>query len=199
MKFIDPKKVGQSNLILVSAISPTPAGEGKTTMSIGLTEGLNRLGKKAKQIDMPIGTPDIMPTLLGLSGLNIPKGVEGTDYSSVLDGSRRAPDDVALIECPWPFGEWKRKDGGKENRGIRTKRYTYVRDLEGPWLLYDNQKDPYQQTNLTNDPKHAALQADLDKKLYAKLNAHGDKFEHGSIYIKKWNYQSHRHGTMPHK
>ena len=36
----------KSHLILVSAISPTPAGEGKTTMSIGLTEGLNRLGKK---------------------------------------------------------------------------------------------------------------------------------------------------------
>ncbi|MCM2279356.1 MAG: formate--tetrahydrofolate ligase [Oligoflexia bacterium] len=34
-------------LILVSAISPTPAGEGKTTTSIGLTDGLNRIGKKA--------------------------------------------------------------------------------------------------------------------------------------------------------
>ena len=34
---IDPEKVKQSNLILVTAISPTPAGEGKTTMSIGLS------------------------------------------------------------------------------------------------------------------------------------------------------------------
>ncbi|MCK5068007.1 MAG: formate--tetrahydrofolate ligase, partial [Bacteroidales bacterium] len=46
LSFIDEKKGSQSNLILVSAISPTPAGEGKTTVSIGLSEGLNRVGKK---------------------------------------------------------------------------------------------------------------------------------------------------------
>ena len=34
-------------LILVTAISPTPAGEGKTTTSVGLTDGINRIGKKA--------------------------------------------------------------------------------------------------------------------------------------------------------
>jgi len=43
---IDKEKIKQSNLILVSAISPTPGGEGKTTVSIGLSEALNRLGKK---------------------------------------------------------------------------------------------------------------------------------------------------------
>jgi formyltetrahydrofolate synthetase len=47
LKAIDREKAQESNLILVSAISPTPAGEGKTTMSIGLSEGLNRLGKKS--------------------------------------------------------------------------------------------------------------------------------------------------------
>lgn len=46
LKAINREKTQQSNLVLVSAISPTPAGEGKTTMSIGLSEGLNRLGKK---------------------------------------------------------------------------------------------------------------------------------------------------------
>ena len=34
-------------LILVTAITPTPAGEGKTTTTVGLTDGLNRIGKKA--------------------------------------------------------------------------------------------------------------------------------------------------------
>ena len=46
LDIIDESKIDQSNLILVSAISPTPGGEGKTTMSIGLSEGLNQLGKK---------------------------------------------------------------------------------------------------------------------------------------------------------
>ena len=46
LKAIDKQKALESNVILVSAISPTPAGEGKTTMSIGLSEGLNLLNKK---------------------------------------------------------------------------------------------------------------------------------------------------------
>ena len=44
---IDPDKVAKSNLILVTAITPTKAGIGKTTVSIGLALGLNKLGKKA--------------------------------------------------------------------------------------------------------------------------------------------------------
>ena len=44
---IDDNKVKQSNLILVTAITPTKAGIGKTTVSIGLTLGLNKIGKKA--------------------------------------------------------------------------------------------------------------------------------------------------------
>jgi arylsulfatase A-like enzyme len=155
------------------------------------------LGKEGKEIDMPLGTPDIMPTLLALSGIKIPSSVEGTDYSSVLTGKKQAPDNAALIECLWPFGEWIRATGGKECRGIRTRRYTYMRDLDGPWLLYDNKKDPYQQTNLVNSPEAASLQAKLDAKLAAKLKAHGDKFKHGSEYIKKWGYKVSPNGTLP--
>ncbi len=46
ISLIDQKKIKESNLILVTALTPTPAGEGKTTTSIGLTEGLNKIGKK---------------------------------------------------------------------------------------------------------------------------------------------------------
>ena len=41
------KQQSQGRLILVTAMSPTPAGEGKTTTSVGLTDGLNRIGRKA--------------------------------------------------------------------------------------------------------------------------------------------------------
>ena len=101
-----------------------------------------------------------------------------------------------MIECVAPFGEWTRAKGGKEYRGIRTKRYTYVRDLDGPWLLFDNQTDPYQQTNLVNAPEAVSLQVKLDVKLMAKLKERGDEFRHGSEYIKKWNYQVDRSGTL---
>ena len=47
LTLIDSEKIKKNKLILVTAITPTPAGEGKTTVSIGLTEGLNKIGKKA--------------------------------------------------------------------------------------------------------------------------------------------------------
>lgn len=42
LDLIDEKKIKNNNLVLVTALTPTPAGEGKTTVSIGLTEGLNK-------------------------------------------------------------------------------------------------------------------------------------------------------------
>ena len=47
LKLINEEKIKQSNLILVTAITPTLAGIGKTTVSVGLALGLNRIGKKA--------------------------------------------------------------------------------------------------------------------------------------------------------
>ena len=47
LNLIDESKLQSNRLILVTALTPTPAGEGKTTVSIGLTEGLNKIGKQA--------------------------------------------------------------------------------------------------------------------------------------------------------
>jgi len=47
LHLIDAEKVAAARLILVTAITPTPAGEGKTTVSIGLADGLRKIGKKA--------------------------------------------------------------------------------------------------------------------------------------------------------
>lgn len=75
LSLIDEQKVAQSNLVLVSAISPTPAGEGKTTVSIGLSEGLNRLGKKTTVV---LREPSLGP-VFGIKG-----GATGGGYSQVL-------------------------------------------------------------------------------------------------------------------
>ncbi|MGH1436203.1 MAG: formate--tetrahydrofolate ligase [Lewinella sp.] len=72
---IDKERGKASKLILVSAISPTPAGEGKTTMSIGLSEGLNRLGKKTTVV---LREPSLGP-VFGIKG-----GATGGGYSQVL-------------------------------------------------------------------------------------------------------------------
>jgi arylsulfatase A-like enzyme len=154
------------------------------------------LGAKARTIDMPINTPDIMPTLLGLSGVRIPDTVEGTDFSPVLKGDKHPTENPALISCPSPFGQWTREKGGREYRGIRTRRYTYVRDLNGPWLLYDNEQDPYQLLNLCNKPEYGKLQKELEDFLSLRLRQTKDDFLPGADYIKKWGYTVDESGTV---
>lgn len=75
LELICPEKMAGKYLILVSAISPTPAGEGKTTISIGLTEGLNRIGKKTTVV---LREPSLGP-VFGIKG-----GATGGGYSQVL-------------------------------------------------------------------------------------------------------------------
>ena len=155
------------------------------------------LGTKARRLDAPINSEDLMPTLLGLCGVPIPKTVEGLDYSGYIRGGKNPGDGATVICCVSPFGEWVRRNGGKEYRGVRTARYTYVRDLAGPWLLYDNQADPYQTNNLVNQPKHVKLQGKLDALLYRKLKERHDEFLTGDDYIKQWGYTVDRNGTVP--
>lgn len=72
---IDEKKVAASNLVLVTAITPTKAGIGKTTVSIGLALGLNRIGKKAV---CALREPSLGPCF-GMKG-----GAAGGGYAQVL-------------------------------------------------------------------------------------------------------------------
>ncbi|MCE9519141.1 MAG: sulfatase [Verrucomicrobia bacterium] len=156
-------------------------------------------GLKTEKLKAPINAEDIMPTLLGLSGVAIPKSVEGLDYSAYLRGGANPGDDTTVIQCPNPFGEWTRQQGGREYRGVRTVRYTFVRDLNGPWLLFDNETDPLQMNNLVNKPEQAKLQGDLDALLMKKLKERGDEFKPGPYYIAKWNYKVDASGTAPYK
>jgi len=75
LDLIDAEKVKRCKLVLVSAISPTPAGEGKTTMSIGLTQGLNRIGRKTTVV---LREPSLGP-VFGIKG-----GATGGGWSQVL-------------------------------------------------------------------------------------------------------------------
>ena len=72
---LDDEKIKKSNLILVTAITPTKAGIGKTTVSIGLALGLNRIGKKAI---VALREPSLGP-VFGMKG-----GAAGGGYSQVL-------------------------------------------------------------------------------------------------------------------
>ena len=75
LNLIDDAKAKQNKLILVTALTPTPAGEGKTTVSIGLTEGLNKIGKQATVV---LREPSLGP-VFGIKG-----GAAGGGYSQVV-------------------------------------------------------------------------------------------------------------------
>lgn len=144
-----------------------------------------------------INSPDIMPTLLGLSNIDIPNSVEGIDFSKILMGKKKDKITYTLISCPQPFGQWARKMGGKEYRGLFTGKYTYTRDLNGPWLLFDNENDPYQLNNLIGKAEYKNIQKTLEKNLNKELKKRKDEFLPGMEYVKKWNYLVDETETVP--
>lgn len=75
LSYIDEEKIQKSTLVLVSAINPTPAGEGKTTVTVGLTDGLNKIGKKAIAV---LREPSLGP-VFGIKG-----GAAGGGYAQVI-------------------------------------------------------------------------------------------------------------------
>ena len=92
LSLIHPEKTKGKKLILVSAISPTPAGEGKTTISIGLSEGLNRIGKQSTVV---LREPSLGP-VFGIKG-----GATGGGFAQVVpmeDINLHFTGDFAAIE-----------------------------------------------------------------------------------------------------
>lgn len=156
-------------------------------------------GKTGKVSEALLNSPDIMPTLLGLSNIAIPTSVEGVDFSGVLKGTKKDNVKQTVISCAQPFGQWARKMGGKEYRGVVTHQYTYTRDLNGPWLLFDNLKDPLQLNNLINQPTYAKVQKQLDTALKSELRKRKDEFRPGMEYVRKWNYLVDETETVPYR
>lgn len=92
LTLIDEAKIKQHHLVLVTAITPTPAGEGKTTVSVGLTDGLNRIGKQAMAV---LREPSLGP-VFGMKG-----GAAGGGYSQLIpmeDINLHFTGDFAAIE-----------------------------------------------------------------------------------------------------
>ena len=92
LHFIDEKRLKKAKLILVTAITPTPAGEGKTTTSIGLAQALNRLGKRTTVV---LREPSLGP-VFGIKG-----GAAGGGYAQVIpmeDINLHFTGDISAVE-----------------------------------------------------------------------------------------------------
>ena len=116
-----------------------------------------------QSLTLPFSHVDMVPTLLGLARMPRLEGVSGMDLSRLLlapelggDPGAEAPESVyAQSYTPTErseFPPW---------RGVRTERYTYARSESAPWLLYDNEEDPFQMENLAGRPEHSELEARL--------------------------------------
>jgi arylsulfatase A-like enzyme len=103
---------------------------------------------------------DMLPTTLGLLGLEIPSHIQGTDFSPALRGeSFEGPDAVFLEMCGNPrwsldFLDW---------RGLVTERWKYAYFETGHELLFDLKDDPYELNNL------AETQPDRQQQFHGKL------------------------------
>lgn len=146
------------------------------------------LGPDPIRYEYTISAIDIMPTLLSMCDVEIPATCQGRSLKESFYDNSQPQDSVALIACYVPFHEWNRERGGKEYRGLRSNRYTYVKDLNGEWLFYDNYQDPYQMRNEIDNPAYKELINQFDILLHRKLESVGDNFLPGDKYMQQWNY-----------
>jgi arylsulfatase A-like enzyme len=147
--------------------------------------------REGRTIEMPVGTPDILPTLLGLCGIETELEFEGRNFSAIVLGKEDEFENAALITNP------TKNVVKREFRGVRTSRYTYVEDLNGPWLLYDNEKDPYQFTNLIQVNGNNDLQAELKAKLTEALIKANDEFLPEQDYLERFGIYLTEGGYPP--
>jgi arylsulfatase A-like enzyme len=120
--------------------------------------------------DLLIGTPDLMPTLLGLAGMHdsIPSSVEGADYAPLLED----PNTTVVTK---PSSALYLKD--TEKKGVRTEKYTFVMNSSGNVVsLFNNIDDPYQMDNLNINSIPATDREFLLKELGYWLARANDKW-----------------------
>lgn len=134
---------------------------------------------KANQVrDLLVGTLNLMPTVLGLMGMDVPPTCQGRNLAGDIQAGR----DDAVESVPLYYFDpgW---------RGVFTRRYTYAFDAGKEKrsisfnVLYDRQNDPHQMNNLFYDPAHHALRAAMHAKALAWMDTFKDQMWSGPQII----------------
>jgi arylsulfatase A-like enzyme len=101
----------------------------------------------------PVDFMSIYPTVCDLTGVPIPSHVQGRSLKPLL----AKPDTIWKEPAITTFHQ--------NNHGLRFPDWRYIRYADGGEELYDHKADPYEWTNLANDPKHAAVKKELAQYL----------------------------------
>jgi arylsulfatase A-like enzyme len=105
--------------------------------------------------DRPVDLMSVYPTLCSVCGIEKPKHVEGEDVKPLLLDPKASWDRPAITTFH------------RNNHGLRTEKWRYIRYADGGEELYDHDADPYEWTNLASDSKFAGPKAELMKLLPA--------------------------------
>jgi hypothetical protein len=95
-----------------------------------------------------------------------------------------------MMPAPFEKGEY-----GREYRAVKTSKFSYVRSLDGPWLLFDDETDPLQLNNLVFNADYSDEVQQLDKKLDELLQEIGDDFRPSQSYVEEWGLVLAPHGS----
>ncbi|MHC4122004.1 MAG: sulfatase family protein, partial [Planctomycetota bacterium] len=192
MKFLDESGLSENTIVVFTSDHGEQHGSHNRT---------NKMVPYAESVDVPLivcwkghisaGTTsdelytplDHMTTLCGLTGLKPPKTADGVDLSKVVLGKGKLDRDAVLIAnytSHWDY--FQTGTTWPEWRGVRTKRYTYVKWLKGWDELFDNKTDPHQMNNLVKDPKYFSVRDEMRRKLKKLLAEAHDEFLPGTAY-----------------
>jgi arylsulfatase A-like enzyme len=134
--------------------------------------------------DLLISIVDYAPTLLGLLGIAPSSAMQGKNLAACITNGAAGPTSQYLQEllcCDQarqiPVQPW---------RAVRTRSATYARDVHGPWLLFDNAGDPYQQHNLIGDAAATDLHAALEQTLQGYMLALQDPLETADAVLARY-------------
>lgn len=134
--------------------------------------------------DALLGTPDIMPTLLSLLKLPVPRAVEGVDLSrQALGDTSRAPE-AAHLQGMGTTAAWT---DGTEWRAVRDHEYTYgIYRLDGSELLFHHRADPYQLRNQAGEKSAAATLREYRERSQRSRTERNDTIEPCTWYRDRW-------------
>ena len=125
--------------------------------------------------DALFSTVDYVPTLRSLLGLPDETPMDGADRSAQVIGQAPSTGDEEVLLTDLVACDEAVAMGLREWRGLRTRRHTYARWVDGSdWLLFDNETDPFQEHNLVADPSFEEVRRSLGARLDARLRQAGD-------------------------
>ncbi|MGK7396517.1 MAG: sulfatase-like hydrolase/transferase, partial [Candidatus Cyclobacteriaceae bacterium M3_2C_046] len=146
-------------------------------------------GKFSTGTSKSLFTPlDHMPTLLSLADIEVPEFADGVDLSHIMKGETGEDREEALMmlySSHWdycltrePWMEW---------RAVKTKKYTYIKWIDGREELYNDITDPYQMQNLIAVDSLESELAFLRDRLVTLLESAHDEFPEGTAYESWFN------------